>query len=85
LFRSETALISLYGLTADVTTVEQQFEILSPVLPTEAFNMVVEQIRRKAQSSHEALGWSLLVSIAIALWRRRQFDPSDVCSAQYRL
>jgi hypothetical protein len=48
LFRSETALISLYGLTADVTTVEQQFELLSPVLLTEAVNMVVEQIRRKA-------------------------------------
>lgn len=68
IFPALTALISLYGLTADATTVEQQFGILSSVLPSEAFNMVVEQIRRIAQSSSEALGWRLLVSVAIALW-----------------
>jgi membrane protein len=68
IFPALTALISLYGLTADATTVEQQFGILSSVLPSEAYNMVVEQIRRIAQSSNEALGWGLLVSVAIALW-----------------
>jgi membrane protein len=68
IFPALTALISLYGLTADPATVEQQFGMLGSVLPSEAYNIVVEQIRRIAESSNQALGWGLLVSVAIALW-----------------
>jgi uncharacterized BrkB/YihY/UPF0761 family membrane protein len=46
IFPALSALISLYGLTADPTTVEQHFRMLSSVLPAQAYDVVVEQIAR---------------------------------------
>jgi membrane protein len=37
IFPALSALISLYGLTADPTTVEQQFGLLASVLPSQAY------------------------------------------------
>jgi len=68
LFPALSALISLYGLTVDPTTVEQHFGMLSSVLPTQAYNVVIEQIHRLAATSGGALGWSLAVSLGVALW-----------------
>ena len=68
IFPALSALISLYGLTADPTTVEQNFGMLGSVLPTQAYNVVIEQIHRLAATSGGALGWSLAVSLGVALW-----------------
>ena len=37
IFPALSALISLYGLTADPATVEQQFQMLGSVLPSQAY------------------------------------------------
>ncbi len=50
IFPALSALISLYGLTADPATVEQQFGMLADVLPAQAYDIVIEQIRRIAAS-----------------------------------
>jgi membrane protein len=63
-----TALVSLYGLTADPNTVEQHFGVLRSVLPPQASDMVMEQIHRVATASGGRLGWSLAVSLGLALW-----------------
>jgi membrane protein len=68
IFPALSALISLYGLTADPTTVEQQFGLLASVLPSQAYDMMIEQIRRIAEASGQALGWSLVLSLGLALW-----------------
>jgi membrane protein len=68
IFPALSALISLYGLTADPTTVEQQFGLLASVLPSQAYDMIIEQIRRIAEASGQALGWSLVLSLGLALW-----------------
>ena len=68
IFPALSALISLYGLTADPATVEQHFGMLSSVLPTQAYNMVIEQIHRISAASGGTLGWSLAVSLGLALW-----------------
>ena len=46
IFPALSALIALYGLTADPATLEQQFGMISSVLPAEAYDMVIEQIHR---------------------------------------
>ena len=46
IFPALSALISLYGLTADPATVEQHFGMLSSVLPAQAHAIVIEQIHR---------------------------------------
>ena len=68
IFPALSALISLYGLTTAPTTVENQFSMLSSVLPTEAYDIVIQQIRNLAESSNRALGWSFALSIGLALW-----------------
>jgi membrane protein len=68
IFPALTASISLYGLTTDPATVERQFSMLQTVLPDQAYEIVIDQIRRIAQTSGQALGWSFAVSLAVALW-----------------
>ena len=68
IFPALSALISLYGLTADPATVEQHFGMLGSVLPTQAYDMVIEQIHRISAASGGTLGWSLAVSLGLALW-----------------
>lgn len=68
IFPALTASISLYGLTADPDTVERQFAMFETVLPEQAYTVVIDQIRRIAQTSGQTLGWSFGVSLVIALW-----------------
>ena len=67
-FPALTALVALYGLTADPSTVEQQFGMLKSVLPPQAFDIVIERTRRVAESSSHSLGWSLIFSLGLAVW-----------------
>jgi membrane protein len=68
IFPALTALISLYGLTSDPITAEQQFSALAEVLPDQAYGVVIEQVRRIAETSSQSLGWSLAVSLGLAFW-----------------
>src|SRR5262245_338167 len=68
IFPALSALISLYGLTADPATVEQQFGMLADVLPAQAYDIVIQQIQRIAEVSGQSLGWSLGLSLALAFW-----------------
>lgn len=68
IFPALTASISLYGLTADAAIVEQQFDILETVLPPQAYTILIDQIRRIAETSGQTLGWSFGAGLAIALW-----------------
>jgi membrane protein len=68
IFPALTASISLYGLTTDPETVERQFSMLKAVLPPQGYEIVIDQIRRIAETSGQTLGWSFGVSLAIALW-----------------
>jgi membrane protein len=42
--------------------------MLSDVLPAQAYDIVIEQVRRLVQASSRSLGWSLAVSLALAFW-----------------
>ncbi len=63
-----SALVSIYGLTANPDTVEQNFGMLRSVLPPPASEIVMAQIHRIAAASSGRLGWSLAVSLGLALW-----------------
>jgi membrane protein len=67
IFPAISALISLYALTADPIHVEQHFNLLSSLLPAQAFDMLTEQIRRIAETSDRTLGWGLVLSLGVAL------------------
>ena len=68
IFPGLSALISLYGLTANPITIEQQLGALASLLPEEAYNLVIEQVHRLAAASGNLLGWSLVVSLVLSVW-----------------
>ncbi len=68
IFPALTASISLFGLLTDPANVERQFAMVASVLPPQAYDIVIEQIRRIAETSSQTLGWSLMLSLGIALW-----------------
>ena len=68
IFPALSALISIYGLSADPATVEQHFRMLSSVLPAQAYDVVVQQIHRISTAPGGTLGWSLVVSLGLAIW-----------------
>ena len=63
-----SGLISFYGLISDPATIELRFPLLGLVLPPQAYDMVVAQAKRLFDVSSSTLGWSLAVSIGLALW-----------------
>jgi membrane protein len=63
-----TAVISLYGLTAVPAEVERTFGVLSVILPPQAYDIVIDQIRHIAGSSTHLLGWNFALSLLLALW-----------------
>ena len=67
-FPALSALIALYGLTTNPASVEQQFDMLSFVLPPQAYGIVIEQIRHLTESSNSSLGWGLILSLGLAVW-----------------
>src|SRR6478736_3585859 len=68
IFPALSALISLYGLAADPATIEQQFSMLASVLPSQAYDIVIQQIHRLAAASNGVLGSNLILSLVVALW-----------------
>ena len=68
IFPALTALISIYGLTADPATIEQRFNMLADLLPAQAYDVVIQQIHRIVEASSQSLGWSLAISLALAFW-----------------
>ncbi|MCR6631078.1 MAG: YihY/virulence factor BrkB family protein [Magnetospirillum sp.] len=68
LFPALAAAISLYGLIADPDQVQRQLDVLSGFLPGDVARLVGEQMNGLASASGGALGVSLLVSLAVALW-----------------
>jgi len=67
-FPALSALIALYGLTADPASVDVQFGMLASVLPQQAYDIVIAQIGRIAETSNRSLGWGLVFSLGLALW-----------------
>lgn len=68
LFPAITMLISVYGLIFDPTTVEPQLQLVRELLPPAAFTLIADRIHMLVSQEKAILGFSLLISTAIALW-----------------
>jgi membrane protein len=63
-----TAFVSLYGLFNDRSSVLEQVELLSGIVPPGALDVLREQLTRLTTQSNDTLGWTFLVALGIALW-----------------
>jgi membrane protein len=62
------ALVSIYGLVFDPQQVTEQIRALSGILPSEAADVMANQLGEVASSDRTALGVGSAVAILVALW-----------------
>ena len=68
LFPAIAALVALYGLFADPTSIASHLNNLSGILPGGALDVVGEEIRRISAQGNNTLGLTFIVGLATALW-----------------
>ena len=68
IFPAIAALVSVYGLVADVSTINQQIEALRGVLPSGGVDIVSEQVKRLTEKGDTALGLTALFGVALSVW-----------------
>ncbi len=68
LFPAISAFVSIYGLFADPTTIDQTVSLLAEVIPHDAIEPVKEQVDRVASAGTGSLSFAFLFSLALALW-----------------
>jgi len=68
LFPALTALVSLYGLFADPTLINEHLSLLAGVMPDAALTIIREQVTRLAATSSNALSLGFLFGLGLALW-----------------
>lgn len=63
-----TALVSLYGLVSDPSTIAKQLDSLAGVIPSGGMEIISEQVKRLTSSPSSGLGVGLVIGLATALW-----------------
>jgi membrane protein len=68
LFPATAAIVSLYGLFADTSSINQHIRLISGFLPEEALSVIGDQVTRIASKGQATLGFAFLGTLALALW-----------------
>ena len=68
LFPAVTAFVSLYGLVADASTIDQHLSLAAGILPSGAVDILHEQLMRLTGSRTSALSFGFLLGLLFALW-----------------
>lgn len=68
IFPAVAALVSLYGLVADPSTIAEQLASLQGIIPQGAIDIVGEQVTRLNEKGSSTLGLSLLIGLALSIW-----------------
>jgi membrane protein len=68
LFPAITAFVSLYGLVADASTIDQHLSLAAGILPSGAIDILHEQLSRLAASRTSALSFGFVFGLLFALW-----------------
>jgi membrane protein len=62
------AVVAIYGLFADPSTVSQHLNDLSNVLPGGATEVIGDQLQRLTSQAQSKLGFALVFGLAVSLW-----------------
>lgn len=68
IFPAVAALVSIYGLVADASTINDNLAALQGVLPAGALEIVGEQVKRLNEKGDATLGLSLALGIVLSVW-----------------
>jgi membrane protein len=83
LFPGIAALVSLYGLFADPSTMRQHLSDLSGFIPEGATQVIEDQLKNLASNGSSTLGVTFLITLATSLWSansgmKAMFDALNV-------
>ncbi|MGK9168627.1 YihY/virulence factor BrkB family protein [Inquilinus limosus] len=83
LFPAIGVFVSLYGLVADVSTVQRNIEDLAFILPSGGLEIIAGQMQRIASQPPKSLGLTFFAGLAISLWSanagvKAMFDALNV-------
>src|SRR3546814_4215318 len=68
IFPAIAMLIMVYGLVSDTETARRHVELLSGILPADAYTILAEQLTRVSSTASGSLGFGLLLTFAMAAW-----------------
>jgi membrane protein len=68
IFPAIAALVAIYGLFADPSTISRHLDQLGGFLPGGAIEIAGDQLKRVASKGSQTLGLTFLVGLAISLW-----------------
>ncbi|MCJ2086251.1 YihY/virulence factor BrkB family protein [Methylobacterium sp. E-005] len=68
IFPAIAALVSVYGLVADASTINDQLASLQGIMPQGALDILSDQVKNLNEKGNATLGLSLLVSVALSVW-----------------
>ncbi len=67
-FPAVTAFVSLYGLFADASTIQDHLSLAASFMPAGGFDILREQVVRVVSKPPSTLGFAFIVSTGLALW-----------------
>jgi membrane protein len=67
-FPALAALVTLYGLVADRTEIEQHLAVVSALMPRDAFEIIRSQLHELVSQDDTKLGLGFVFSVVVALW-----------------
>jgi len=67
-FPAIASFVSLYGLFSDIGTVERQLSHLSTLLPSDAVNLITNQMLRLGSQRHATLSAAFVISTLLSVW-----------------
>lgn len=78
-----SAIVSIYGLFSSRASILDHVDMLSGLVPADALALIRDQLTRLASEGTGTLGWTLLFSLALALWSssagvKAMFDAMNV-------
>lgn len=68
IFPAMAALVSLYGLVADVGGIERQTSQLAGLLPPDALSILTDQAHKVASTPSQGLGFGVIFGLLLTLW-----------------
>ena len=68
LFPATAAVVSLYGLFTDATTITKHLGLLSGFLPEGALEVIGDQVKRLTAQGQGTLGFTFVGTLALSLW-----------------
>ena len=68
IFPAVAALVSCYGLFADVATINDHLQSLQGIVPSGALEIIGDQVKRITQKGDTTLGFAFFTGIVLSLW-----------------